>query len=1196
MDHGSLTNSELQYFSQTNMATKQRVLVKLRPSSALGAAESRGKLRPLYRPAPSRSLGLAAAADWYVAELSAEGASPWDNAHARVAEQLGVSESDCLFAEPDIEHTIYADTNEVPADGAMPVGGECRPIPKDGGSGKALGPNQFAWHLGDTFSGLRKAREAVEFSDPRTRIAHIDTGYYGAHIAVPEHVVKSLERNFVEGDNSAEDPDNQRLILDNSGHGTGTIGILAGGRIKDEGDIFLGGAPAAEVLPLRIADTVVLFRTSALAEAIRYATAQRCDVVTLSMGGLASRAWSEAVNEAYLAGICIAAAAGNNVNGVPTRNVVYPARYPRVIAVCGVMADGKPYVGLKGLTTLEGNFGPASSMTAAIAAYTPNIPWPVFGCPNVIRLNGEGTSAATPQVAAAAALWFEKYKSELPRDWRRVEAVRNALFKSATNKNTDPGHLGKGIMHAYDALKVKPVLGLPQSKADSGLFPFIRIITGLGVADPPPREQMFNQEIMQLWLLNSQLQQIVPDPEVALQLKDKQLKAFMEALIEDSRASLALRRHVASRYGVIAGSPPPRTKRNEAVVPDPARVCDKEVAVSSPPFRRLRVYAMDPSFSTRLGTAEINEVTLEIPWEDELKPGPSGEYLNVTDTDASGRTYTKVDLNDPRLLAQDGWHPSEGNPAFHQQMVYAVAMKTIHHFEQALGRPVLWRHGKNPDRPSDDGKYTPQLKVNPHALRQANAFYSPEEIALQFGYFEAGADDPGDHVPGTRVYTCLSHDIVAHETTHAILDGMHRRFNEPTNPDVLALHEAFADIVALMQHFTIKSLLEQEIGNTRGNLEAESTLGSLAVQFGRAIGSRGALRDAIGSVDENNNWTRRRPDPSEYQRILTPHSRGAILVAAVFDAFIAIYKSRTADLFRIYTGGTGVLQAGSIHPDLVGRLAGEAAKSANHVLKICIRALDYLPPVDITFGEYLRGLITADFDLVEDDRYNYRVAFVESFRRRGIYPLDISVPGIETLRTLSVDTLRWQGFDLSELSAREYKAVTEQYAIVVDHLKRYADRCIYLDDRQTLFNETRDERRRLHSSLLRTFAATPKFARGLGIDPAARFEVHELRPALRVSPDGRHIPQVIVSLTQSTVIPETKDTPSHRFRGGSTLVVDLAAANVRYRIRKNIDSTTRRERTASFMREIAGDPLRALMFAHNRKEPFSALHAFGDAS
>jgi hypothetical protein len=338
-------------------------------------------------------------------------------------------------------------------------------------------------------------------------------------------------------------------------------------------------------------------------------------------------------------------------------------------------------------------------------------------------------------------------------------------------------------------------------------------------------------------------------------------------------------------------------------------------------------------------------------------------------------------------------------------MVYAVAMKTIEHFERALGRPVLWRPRPNPNNPNDDSRFVRQLAVRPHALRQANAFYSPQEVALLFGYFEASADDPGNHMPGSRVYACLSHDIIAHETTHAVLDGMHRRFHEPTNPDVLALHEGFADIVALMQHFTIREVLEQEISRTRGDIEAESMLGSLAVQFGYATGGRGALRNAIGTL-EDGVWRRLQPDPSDLQTRLTPHARGAVLVAAVFDAFIAIYKARTADLLRIYTGGTGVVPTGAIHPDLVRRLANEAAKSANHVLTMCIRALDYLPPVDVTFFEYLRALITADFDIVDDDRHNYRVAFVEAFRRRGVYPVNLDAPTRDTPRTLSADTLR----------------------------------------------------------------------------------------------------------------------------------------------------------------------------------------------
>jgi subtilisin family serine protease len=1178
------------------VSNSNRILVKLRPTASLAAVESRANLRPLFQtPPPNAELGLVSAPAWYIAELPADAPGPWDTAHSQVADRLGVDESDVLFAEPDLVQDIYQDTNEAGSDGErFAVGEQCDPTGQEDGGGRVKGPDVFAWHLGDDFTQLSSAREAVEFSDPRMRIAHIDTGYDRNHRVRPERIRHELERNFVDGDgnpNSAQDPNND-LVFDNSGHGTGTISILAGGKVEQFDNVFLGGAPHAEIVPLRISDRVVLFRTSALAQALRYAVEQRCDVISMSMGGLPSRAWNEAVNDAYEAGICIVAAAGNNVNGFPTRHVVYPARYRRVIAVCGVMADGRPYANLTGLKTLEGNFGPDSSMVAAIATYTPNIPWARFGCDAIVRRNGEGTSAATPQIAAAVALWYEKYKGMLARNWRRVEAVRHALFTSAVKADSE--HFGNGILRARAALDVKPFLNLSKTPADKDSFAFLRVITGLGVAEVPPREVMFNLELMQRWLLNKELQEIVPDPDDLEKLTRKDELKFMEAVIEDQEASLTLRKHIVARYPLVPGSGV--LKAPKEVVPPVPRVCEVEPSIGDPPFRRIRTYAADPSFSTRLETASINEVVLKVRWE-ELDPGPTGEYLEVIDSDAAdGASYAPVDLDEPRLLAQDGWAPSEGNPAFHQQMVYAVAMKTIEYFEHALGRPVLWRPRINPENPFDDSLFVRRLRIRPHALRQANAFYSPTELALLFGYFEASADNPGQFVPGSRIYSCLSHDIIAHETTHAILDGMHRRYNEPTNPDVLALHEAFADIVALMQHFTIPEVLEREISRTRGDLEGETTLGSLAIQFGYASSGRGALREAIGRIDERGVWTRLKPDPAELQKRVTPHARGAILVAAVFDAFLSIYKSRTADLLRIYTGGTGVLPSGAIHPDLVRRLASEAAKSAKHVLTMCIRALDYIPPVDITFGEYLRGIITADFDLMADDRYNYRVAFVEAFRARGIYPRDLD--------TLSVDTLRWQGLDLSALSKKDQSAVWQQYADVVERLKRYADACLYINDRETLFTETRKQRVALHRALKKAFAATPKFSAELGISPKGSdaathdFEVHTLRRSLKTGAGGQQIPQVVVALTQSRGI--EVDGNKHVFYGGSTLVVDLSKTKVEYRIMKNInsksspDKPSRLDRTVEFLREVNQDPLRALLFAPDRPEPFAALHTLAD--
>jgi hypothetical protein len=118
--------------------------------------------------------------------------------------------------------------------------------------------------------------------------------------------------------------------------------------------------------------------------------------------------------------------------------------------------------------------------------------------------------------------------------------------------------------------------------------------------------------------------------------------------------------------------------------------------------------------------------------------------------------------------------------------------------------------------------------------------------------------------------------------------------------------------------------------------------------------------------------------------VFEPHARGAILVAAVFDAYFTTYLRRTADLFRIYRagGGTGT----DLPYPLVRLLAEEASRSAEQFFTMCVRALDYCPPVDITFGDFLRAVITSDFDLHPTDKLGLRDSFMQAFRVRGIVP------------------------------------------------------------------------------------------------------------------------------------------------------------------------------------------------------------------
>jgi hypothetical protein len=377
--------------------------------------------------------------------------------------------------------------------------------------------------------------------------------------------------------------------------------------------------------------------------------------------------------------------------------------------------------------------------------------------------------------------------------------------------------------------------------------------------------------------------------------------------------------------------------------------------------RRLRIYATDPMSGRR----SPYRIAIDIENEPDVQPGARGAILEVWDYDGvRDRYYAPVDLNEHALLMEGGLAPSESDPRFHQQMVYAVAMKVVETARRSLGRPVTFYRSKT----------KPRLKLIPHAFYGANAFFDPELNAILFGYFQASRTDPGPNLPGQNVFTCLSHDVIAHEVTHAIVHRLRRYFLEPTNWDVLAFHEAFSDIVALFQRFTYHDLLVAYVQSTGGRLQDEAMLVGLAQQVGYASGTGKALRSAIGQAD-----------PQSISRQFEPHARGAILVSAVFDGYFKTYENRIADLLRIATGGTGILPQGRLHPDLTSRLAAEAAYVADRVLRMCFRAFDYLPPVDVTFGDFLRAIVTSDYELNPDDRDELRYNMIEAFRKRGIY-------------------------------------------------------------------------------------------------------------------------------------------------------------------------------------------------------------------
>ena len=369
-----------------------------------------------------------------------------------------------------------------------------------------------------------------------------------------------------------------------------------------------------------------------------------------------------------------------------------------------------------------------------------------------------------------------------------------------------------------------------------------------------------------------------------------------------------------------------------------------------------------------------------------LLPGPVGRLVRVVDYDPV-RTcwYEAVDLDDGEILAQDGLPPSEDDPRSHQQIVYAVASSVVERVERFLGRRFRWRGDS-------------RLTLVPHAFASRNAYFDPGRGAVLFGYYRADEVNPGANLPGQLMFTCLSNDIVAHEVTHAIVHRIRRRYLIPTNPDVLAIHEGLADLVALFHHFVHPEVVFEAIAKSSGKIDQGTGLFDLALEFGEATGRGAALRSGLDAARDPEGL-RTASSAKQYAESKDPHKRAANFVIAVFDAFLTSYRESIADLLRIATGGTGVLPAGRLHPDLVARATREAITTADRVLGMVIRGLEYLPVCDVTFGDVVRAVVTADAELFPDDDRRLRATLVEAFRRRGIFPKDV--------RSLSDASLRW---------------------------------------------------------------------------------------------------------------------------------------------------------------------------------------------
>ena len=272
-------------------------------------------------------------------------------------------------------------------------------------------------------------------------------------------------------------------------------------------------------------------------------------------------------------------------------------------------------------------------------------------------------------------------------------------------------------------------------------------------------------------------------------------------------------------------------------------------------------------------------------------------------------------------------------PKFMQISVFATVLKILRSFEkeETLGHSLKWAFE------------SPQILVVPDAGELANAYYQRDSNSLQFFSFES------KKIPGTKVYTCLSRDIVSHETGHAIIDGIAPDLLDSCTPQSLAIHEALADITAVLSAFESRVLRTSVLVETGGSIKEASHFTIIAEQFGDEI--KAEREGGLRSVTNTKNFN---PESEDYVSGVDPHDLSEVLSGALYSVMIQIHEDLRNQLSKEepYVSDENPKFSSSGKALII---------AARRFKRMVFRALEYLPPGNISFADYARALLAVDY-------------------------------------------------------------------------------------------------------------------------------------------------------------------------------------------------------------------------------------------
>jgi hypothetical protein len=363
--------------------------------------------------------------------------------------------------------------------------------------------------------------------------------------------------------------------------------------------------------------------------------------------------------------------------------------------------------------------------------------------------------------------------------------------------------------------------------------------------------------------------------------------------------------------------------------------------VETPKTKAMGMFLQDPS----LGTLHSDYL---FPLDQDFLLGTTSSRFAIQDTSAEGAGVFPTPDWSKKPDLSFAYFQQNGlidNHEFHQVNTFAVLSRTLDLVEEEIGHAIAWKDGG-------------ALVVRPHAFEGMNAYYDPQNPSLNFGYFTS----PFRRTP---VWVCLSHDVVAHELGHAILDTFRPYYLYSTDLDTSALHESFADILAMFSALQYDSIVQHIYKETGGDMRHPSLVSRLAEEFG--IGIAGTAIPYLRSALEGDKYS---PDgPKE------PHQRSTVWTAAIYEIMeklVAVSQPKGFVEFAI-----------------------ALTKATRWVKGMLIRALHYTPTTSLSMPMLARLIYAADAQVFPKDA-KFRDIAKEVFQSRGLWNenIDLTPPKI----------------------------------------------------------------------------------------------------------------------------------------------------------------------------------------------------------